>query len=511
MFFRDFAVFTLGASALGTAGVSSLFGALYFFPIKQRCLSYQPCRALFDSRLMSDNRFFPYPLFFAIAYTLYDWYKAEGIGFLAYPWGTLPCAASCFTSLIQISSLCGVWGLSFLFSLSSAIAGETLLCAGGICHASRALIAGGKAGETGERMQSLAITARLAFILFLSALIYGTIERGIVRNPLKTLTVIIVQQNSNPWVTDESANILLSCRLTKEAMDALEKEGRKADAVIWSEGILNHPFPNGEYRYLTFPKSMPLAAFIKEAGVPFIIGGCAQDKNMHHYNAAVLYDALGNYCGFYAKLHLVPFAEVVPGTEYEWVRRLMKRVVGFSSGWAAGTKYTYFDLPAHKLPSSIEIISALPQKRKTGGMAMPFNGDECTVRVAAPVCFDDAFASVCRPLFLNGSEAFFNITDDSWSLTESAERQHLALARYRAIEYRTTLLRATNSGVSVAVDAAGKVIDSLPLFKPVAKAVSLPIYERVLTPYSILGDWLPFFCALAAIFAVLPLKMSGQG
>lgn len=554
MFFRDFAVFTLGASALGTAGVASLFGALYFFPLRAArnspCLPapYDECRPLSA---------ISYPLFFAIVYTLYDWYKAEGIGFLAYPWGTLPCAVSSFSSIMQAASLCGVWGISFLFSLSSAVIADAILLLPHCLTVASSETSWGKCRYLSTKCYTLTLSqppffcrpmsptpsplpplhsalrtlsyaspaAVLCAVLFLCASIYGIIERGIVRNPIKQLTAVIVQQNSDPWVTNEEQNIIASERLTKEALDALAERGQKADVAVWSEGVLNYPFPRGFYRYSSFPKSCPLSAFIKQCHLPFVIGGSAEEAIPSissdnagdipftaHYNASALYDAQGVYQGYYAKLHLVPFAEVVPGVEYKTVRRIMKSVVGFSSGWAAGDKYTYFDIDAHKVSGAVQVFDATSSKSgnagNTGNIIEEKSekgeaADSIPVRISTPICFDDAFASVCRPLYLNGSEAFFNITDDSWSLTESAERQHLALARYRAIEYRTTLLRATNSGVSVVVNAAGDIIDSLPLFTPIAKAVTVPIYEHTLTPYAVLGDWLPLVCAIAAILSLI--------
>ena len=84
-----------------------------------------------------------------------------------------------------------------------------------------------------------------------------------------------------------------------------------------------------------------------------------------------------------------------------------------------------------------------------------------------------------------------NITNDSWSKTQSAEYQHLAVAAYRAIEFRTTLARCTNSGVTTVISPSGKVISSLPLFEPAHLSVSIPVYGRQVTFASQFGDWLP--------------------
>ncbi|MCR5187597.1 MAG: hypothetical protein K6C97_01585, partial [Treponema sp.] len=118
----------------------------------------------------------------------------------------------------------------------------------------------------------------------------------------------------------------------------------------------------------------------------------------------------------------------------------------------------------------------------------------------APICFDDSFTDIMRPMFLNGAELFVNITDDSWSLKKSSEYQHFVIASYRAIEYRTTLIRSTNAGYSVVVDPAGKILADMPLFQAQAMSCEVPIYEHKMTCYARFGNWLPYL--LVTLFAL---------
>ncbi|MFC2280549.1 MAG: nitrilase-related carbon-nitrogen hydrolase, partial [Treponema socranskii subsp. buccale] len=131
------------------------------------------------------------------------------------------------------------------------------------------------------------------------------------------------------------------------------------------------------------------------------------------------------------------------------------------------------------------------------------------VRVSAPVCFGDAFPSdVCGPLHRYGSDVFINITDDSWSNTKSAEYQHFVIASYRAIEYRTTLVRSTNAGYSVVLDPAGKIVADMPLFEQDALAVSIPVYKRSTTAYALFGNWLPFVFGVLIIAYCLYVSLA---
>ncbi|MBQ7165972.1 MAG: hypothetical protein IJR93_03350, partial [Treponema sp.] len=135
-----------------------------------------------------------------------------------------------------------------------------------------------------------------------------------------------------------------------------------------------------------------------------------------------------------------------------------------------------------------------------GGQENPDN----FVTFSVPICFEDAFADVCTPLFKLGTEVFMNITNDAWSHTASAEYQHYAIASYLAIEYRTTLVRAANSGYTVVLDPAGRVLADLPLFTEAALSFPVPVYAHKETVFSLLGDWLPYTVfVLMALYGIV--------
>lgn len=117
---------------------------------------------------------------------------------------------------------------------------------------------------------------------------------------------------------------------------------------------------------------------------------------------------------------------------------------------------------------------------------------------------------VCRALFRAGSEVFVNITNDSWSMTNSAEYQHFAIASFRAIEFRTTLIRSTNSGYSVVINPKGQVIADMPLFEEASLYTSVPIYKRQVTVYCIFGNWLPVLCLILVSVSVIATEKKGR-
>ena len=492
-YFKDFAVFTLGASALGTACIGGAFGLYFFIPYytsdcQNKLNEYYAGVSFLSLKTIRRSTAFRV-LYFAALYTLYEWVKSAG--FLGYPWGTVSSAMFRWPLLMQTASITGTYGITFMIILFNGLAAEALMQYYGNYSLQK------------NRTAETILTAKFFGMLLLLMLIHGVFQYDKPRKPVKELMTITVQQNSNPWDEDsDKKSILTSQRLTKEKIDELEMAEQKAQLVVWSEGCLQRAFPNSENYYSWYPSEKPLADFVKEINVPFIFGGSfvRYGKIKQYFNTSLLYDEDGLFRGYYAKNHLVPFAEALPFMEIPPVHAFMEKVVGISAGWAPGDQYVYFDVPCSvtenfKLPAvkNIDLTKTYSKQKKED--QTPF-----TVRISTPICFDDAFTDIMRPLFLNGTELFINITDDSWSLKKSSEIQHFVIASYRAIEYRTTLVRSANAGYSVVVDPAGKIIADLPLFEEAAMAANIPVFKREMTTYARFGNWLPYLCLI--FFAV---------
>ncbi|MBQ6780371.1 MAG: apolipoprotein N-acyltransferase [Treponema sp.] len=478
--FRGFALFTLGASALGTAFVCAFAMLVVYFPFSH----FNEERRLRENAGLTAYSV-PIRIFwFAGTYTVWEW--AKSFGFLAYPWGTVSMTAYTMPLVTQIADITGPYGVTFLYTLVSASFAEGILLIPQFSHADA------KKSVYDAWFSCVKVLAVLAGVVVL----YGAYQYLIPRHPIKTLNAALVQQNLDPWDDTDDEVISISQRLSEEKINEFNAQNEKCDVVVWSEAVLSHYFPNAANYYAYYPEGKPLIPFIKKQGIPFIIGApFTINREKHQYgNATVLLDKNGEYKGAYIKMHLVPFAERIPFVEYEAVRSFIKKIAGFSYGWVQGSRPVLFEIPIstpyHFEPNSTKIIS-LTEKNP-----LP---ESQSVMVSTPICFDDAFAEVCRKLYLAGSEVFINLTNDAWSQTDSAEWQHFAVASYRAIEYRTTLARSTNAGVTTIVDPTGKMLETLPLFKEDALAAKIPVYERKMTVYARLGDWLIGTLALLSL------------
>ncbi len=478
--FKDFAALTLGASAFGTACIGGIFGLYFYLPYAEAKIHNH----LNENSLILDfNHTSSFKiLYFAALYTIYEWVKSSG--FLGYPWGTVSSAMYKWSHIRQVASITGTYGITFIILLINAIAGEFYL---------HYLERNHKNDD--NRLFYTSLTGIFFLALMIPVFIHGIYQTSKNRKPEKLLTTIFVQQNSDPWLENsDTDSILKSQDLTQSQKILLNQEGKEPDLVVWSEGCLRYPFPDSQGYYSIIPTNNSLADFIRRINAPFIIGGSyIKDRDLQKFNnAALLFDENGKFRGYYGKNHLVPFAEAIPFHEYPAINSFLSKKIGISAGWTPGDQYVYFDIPCkttkdYKLPAvkNIDLRQTLREQEILENMPV-------TVRISAPICFDDAFTDVIRPMFLNGAELFVNITDDSWSLTKSSELQHFVIASYRAIEYRTTLLRSTNAGYSVVVDPSGAIIKDLPLFEATAGSFDIPIYQHKMTTYARFGNWLPY-------------------
>lgn len=483
--FQGYAIFTLGASSIGTGFVEAFLSLFFYFPIL-----FDKNRFSLKHKTDSEDSFIPFKIiWFTSLYTVWEWIKSTG--FLGYPWGTVSMTAFQWTFITQIADLTGPYGITFLFTFCSALVGEGLLIFT-------------KRTYSIKKSNAFKNTTKAFLSLMLLANFYGFIQYITPREPIKSFNAILVQQNGDPWQKGEELSIEISKRLTEEKITELKNAGKTCDLVVWSEAVLRKRFPNAQFYYDFYPEDEPLLDFIDRMNSTFIIGAPYTVNFEKHLfsNSAILFNKDGQYCGAYQKMHLVPFAELIPGAQFERIQKIMKGMVGFSYGWYPGQIATTFEIPIQNIPLDARKYRTISIVNSNNITETPKEPKKSVV-ISTPICFDDTAAEVCRALFLTGSEVFINITNDAWSKTKSAEIQHMVVAHYRAIEYRTTLARCTNAGYTVVINPVGKILDSLPLFEECALATTIPVYEREITIYAKLGNWLPMLLALLSIVYVL--------
>jgi apolipoprotein N-acyltransferase len=235
----------------------------------------------------------------------------------------------------------------------------------------------------------------------------------------------------------------------------------KPELLIWPEAAT--PF------YLQ--EKSPLAGQVRQVPVQqetyLLVGSPAYQQQAEdqysYYNSAYLFSPAGKELGRSDKIHLVPFGEYVPlGRILSFINKLVVGVGDFSPG----------------------IVNPLP-----------LNGQSLGVLI----CYEVIFPELARDYVRNGSGLLVNLTNDAWFGRSSAPYQHLAMARFRAIENRIWMARAANTGISALISPSGAVTVAGPLFEELQLGGTVGLGSEA-TFYTRFGDLLAHICLLLSAF-----------
>jgi apolipoprotein N-acyltransferase len=111
------------------------------------------------------------------------------------------------------------------------------------------------------------------------------------------------------------------------------------------------------------------------------------------------------------------------------------------------------------------------------------------------ICYESVFGDEMRQYARMGADVLVNISDDGWYGDTSAAWEHLNMVRMRAIENHRWVLRATNTGVTAAIDPYGRVVVSALRHRRTSLRAGFD-YEHDVTFYSAQGDLFAYLCAL---------------
>jgi apolipoprotein N-acyltransferase len=373
------------------------------------------------------------------------------------PWDQLGYSQVDNLLLTRLAPFAGVYGISFVLMAGNAMFAAALLA----CPFARRL--------------------RLALA---AALFAGGLQLGSFMDPPPaptTATAVLLQQNldvtqSNDWFGPEwdarTAEFLaLSLDACTPYFPGMPEPHPaavhprcpaspiKPNLVAWPESP--SPFREADPRFRRL-----MAQLTRRSDSPAVVGNIGtwqHDGTMEIFNSAEFVAPDGRFLGRYDKIHLVPFGEYVP----------LKGLISF-----AGT-----------LTQGVGSFSR-------GGLRKVFASQGHAFGVF--ICYEAVFADEVRRFAANGAQVFVNISDDGWYGDTSAPWQHFNMARMRAIENRRWILRATNSGVTAAVDPDGRVTQSAPRHVLTSLAVHYG-YRSDVTFYSRHGDIFAILCAIISI------------
>ncbi len=215
------------------------------------------------------------------------------------------------------------------------------------------------------------------------------------------------------------------------------------ELIVWPETAL--PF---------YPQQDPLVrevqALTRRENVYLLTGAptyrrndAAGERRIQYYNSALLFGPDGQVVDGYAKQHLVPFGEYVP----------LKKLLFF-------------------LGPLVENSGDFSPGKSVRPLVL---GDQ--LRLGVLICFESIFPDIARKEVSAGANLLVNLTNDAWYGRTSAPYQSLAMAVFRSVENKRSLLRAANTGVSALVEPSGRIIVSSAIFAPAVLHGEVPVLE----------------------------------
>ena len=259
-------------------------------------------------------------------------------------------------------------------------------------------------------------------------------------------------------------------------MDLSRPEFANTDIFIWPEAAIPAP----EYMVEDFLDNANKVANLNDSA---IITGIISRQQDNFYNSLIVLgnhnslmqseaDYRGDGSNEFRKHHLLPIGEFVP------LEALLRPLAPFFN---------------------------LPMSSFARGDYQQANLNAAGHQVAPAICYEIAFPEQLRANVNADTELLLTVSNDAWFGSSNGPLQHMEIAQMRAIELGRPLVRATNNGVTAAVNPQGEITDKLPQFETAVLHVSIPLVEGE-TVFAKWGQWPVLLLSFVSIFISLVRK-----
>ena len=349
--------------------------------------------------------------------------------------------------------------------------------------------------------------------------IYGGVRLAQVQSQIdqaESLRVGAVQANIGIYEKSDPESLLRSLLLHQQLSAQLESDG--ADLILWPETAYAPPAyffaedgpPQLERRLMRSATSLPpstaplpalgeldaaelhLADLVpphRGFSTPLITGTLmwrfrtAEEAEaaptrrgrpypIEIFNSAMLLDGEGRVVDQYDKTLRMIFSEYVPGG------------------------YAFYRFTGISLYDMIPGAGDFQRGEPSLGFDLPLEAG--TARIGVMICYEDIMPSFGRAIHPGAPEMIVNLTNDAWFLDTAEPELHMALSVFRSVEQRTSLIRATNTGISAVIDPRGAVVAQTGTHVEAVLLHDVPRMQASRTLFMRLGNW-PTVAALCVL------------
>jgi apolipoprotein N-acyltransferase len=420
----------------------------------------------------------------AAAWVALEMIRARLFG--GFPWSFLGASQYQLIPLIQIASVTGVYGVSFLvtwFSLAVYSAAVMMI-------------------RHPTRRQAWQVEMVLPMFIVIAVYVGGYIVTLTGSAPQSTFPVTAIQPSVPQtliWSAQDDARRFSD--LLSRSQAALTAPVKPGGLLVWPESAVPE---------LDEPTYESINAFARSNRVWIVLNGDDVEvtpKATNYFNAAFLVGPDGKWRQAYHKRELVIFGEYVP---LETWLPFIKWLTPISGGWTPGDKPVSFILNRSETVPPSGTISI------TQGQDATISD---TVECAPLICFEDSFPTAGRDSAADDDDFLVNLTNDGWFGQSSEQWQHLANSVFRAVENGLPLFRSANNGITCLVDKHGRITE---LFRDARHSeygpgtftadvpLRTPREKAAPTFYHRHGDWFGWGCVGIAAFYLIRSRFAAR-
>lgn len=366
--------------------------------------------------------------------------------FTGFPWGLLGSSQFKNLPLIQMASITGVYGISWVIILFQSMFLFSIKY---------------------KKKAPFFITLALVFFLH-GAGLWSLKKVSLIKNSFYG-SVIQGNVSSDIYWDKVSTNEIIS--LFNQHLDLSYKAySDGTHLIIWPEFSVPLCFSCSEALYQDFKEK--LFHFVQETGCTLLLGTneiIVSKGTIHYYNTALCLNPALSISQYY-KMHLVPFGEYTP---YKKIFSFIEKMTHSIGEITPGREYFLHHFK--------------------------------TLKFGSPICYEIIFPNLVRKFVKKGATFIVTITNDGWYGKSSAPYQHFSMAVLRAVENRRYLLRAATTGISGIIDPSGRIISQSELMTQTYLTGRITP-SRKLSIYTRYGDILPLFSlTLSGLFLILTM------
>ncbi|HEX7907606.1 MAG TPA: apolipoprotein N-acyltransferase, partial [Paraburkholderia sp.] len=358
-------------------------------------------------------------LAFASAWAIGEWLR--GTVFTGFPW-----LASGYAQVdgpfAGFAPVAGVYGVGWMLALAAALIVQALLPLMPAKKSGRDAARNGSGNGAKPGMSRTVVPGAVALALVVAGLLLPLAQWTVPANA--PLTVRLLQGNVKQDMKFEESGV-------RAAIDEYQQmiTSKPADLIVTPETaipVLAQQLPA--------PFASAVRNFADSTGSAILFGAIGgtitPEGQVIDYTNSLFGVTPGKRDVYrYDKHHLVPFGEFVPWG-FRWFVNLMSIPLGdFFRGAPVQKPFIVHNQP-----------------------------------VAVDICYEDIFGEeIARSIRENETPAgvLVNSTNLAWFGDTIALDQHLQIARMRSLETGRPMLRATNTGMTAAIDANGRVLGRL--------------------------------------------------